>query len=255
MTRPLRIGAIPFLNVQPLIWGLEKAHVLVPLLPSASPEALTKGQVDVAIAPLAAHLQHPQWPIVPVAAIASKGPVQSVRLLHRSSLNEVTRLWADADSLNSVLLSRLILRRWHRVEELEVLTVGTASFNPAEVEERDAVLQIGDKALSPVPDGFQMTDLGEKWFRHTGLPFVYAVWTARDEASAREAAPILWAAKEAGLKHIDEIAERYPGLRVFGVANMKKYLRENLRFELGAEEQKAIQIYARYLREEGLLRP
>jgi len=255
MTTPLRIGVIPFLNVQPLVVGLEKTQTLVPLLPSDSPAALAEARVDVAIAPLAAHLQHPSWPIVPVAAVASKGPVQSVRLLHKGPLEATRRLWADMDSLNSVLLSRLILRRWCRVKDLDVHPTRTGSFQPGEILEGEAVLQIGDKALTPVPEGFAVTDLGEKWFRHTGLPFVYAVWTARDEASAKEAAPILWSAKEAGLRHLDEIAERYTALTSFGVEQRRRYLRENLRFELGAEEQKSIKVYARFLREEGLLCP
>lgn len=253
MSRGLRIGVIPFLNVQPLIWGLEKSHTLLPLLPSASPEALASGQVDVAIAPIAAHLQHPQWPIVTAAVIACKGPVQSVRLLHRGPLEGVGRLWADTDSLTSVLLARLILKRWCRVEGLEVHPTKTALFHPGEIINGEAVLQIGDKALTSVPDGFQMTDLGDKWFRHTGLPFVFAIWTAKDEASAREAAPVLWSAKELGLKHIDDIVAAYSGLQAFGPSNMKKYLRENLRFEFGAEEQKAIKLFAQYLREEGFL--
>jgi len=253
LNRPLRVGVIPFLNVQPLVWGLSKTCEIVTLLPSQSPEALSKGEVDVAIAPVAAHLQHPQWPIVTAAVVACKGPVQSVRLLHRGPLEEVGRLWADTDSLTSVLLSRLILKRWCRVKGLDVHPTKTSAFHPGEILPGEAVLQIGDKALSPVPDGFQMTDLGEKWFRHTGLPFVFAVWTAKDEASAREAAPVLWSAKEIGLKHIDDIAEAYQGLRAFGVPNMKRYLRENLRFEYGLDEQKALKLFAQYLREEGLL--
>jgi chorismate dehydratase len=214
---------------------------------------LSKGEVDVAIAPVAAHLQHPQWPVVNVAAIACRGPVQSVRLLHRGPLEEVSRLWADTDSLTSVLLARLILKRWCRVAELDVHPTKTATFHPGEIVSGEAVLQIGDKALAPVPEDFQMTDLGEKWFRHTGLPFVFAVWTAKDEASAREVAPVLWSAKEAGLRHIDDIVAAYPGLQAFGAANMRKYLKENLRFEFGVDEQTALKKFAQYLREEGLL--
>jgi predicted solute-binding protein len=74
MTTPLRIGVIPFLNVRPRVRSGEDPDL------GASPplrlaRRLGQGEVDVAIAPLAAHLQRPQWPIVPVAAVASKGPV------------------------------------------------------------------------------------------------------------------------------------------------------------------------------------
>jgi chorismate dehydratase len=252
MNGSLRVGVIPFLNVRPLVWGLEKTCTIVPLLPSASSEALTKGEVDVAIAPIAAHLGNPQWPVVNVAAIASRGPVKSVRLLHRGDLSDTKRLWADTDSLTSVFLSRLILKRWHRVKELEVHPAKTAVFHPKEILPGETLLQIGDKALTPVPDGFQMTDLGEKWFRHTGLPFVFAVWTAKDEAAAKAAAPALWSAKESGLKHIDDIVANYPPINGFGPFEMKKYLRENLRYEFGPEEQKAVKLFGQYLREEAL---
>lgn len=253
MTLKLRVGVIPYLNVRPLIWDLEKEHTLVTVLPSSSPDALGKGHVDVAIAPVAAHLAHPQWPVVSAAVISSKGPVKSVRLLHKGPLEEVRRLWADTDSLTSVLLSRLLLKRWCRVKDLEVHPSKTGAFHPGEILAGEAVLQIGDKALAPVPEGFLLTDLGDKWFRHTGLPFVFAIWTAKDATTAREAAPALWTAKEAGLRHLDEIAEKYDRLPHLPVAERRKYLRENLRFEYGEDEKKAIALFARYLREEGLL--
>jgi len=44
----------------------------------------------------------------------------------------------------------------------------------------DAVMLIGDRGMLPTSGRFEFEwDLGEEWWRWTGLPFVFAVWIAR----------------------------------------------------------------------------
>jgi len=248
-----RIGVIPFLNVQPLLWGLKDGHTLVTVPPSRMGQALQEGRVDVAIAPVVAHFLNPELTVVPVAGIVSKGAVQSVRLLHHRPLGRILRIWADSNSQNSVFLSRLILKRWYGVKKPDIVTADMSTFHANQIGPWDACLQIGDAALNAAPFGMTVTDLGTEWTRQTGKPFVYAVWTARNVEIAREVHPMLMAAKNEGLKHFDDIVKAYKGFWVFDQPKLKAYLENNLAFDLGPAEMQGLMEFKNLLKEEGFL--
>jgi len=47
----------------------------------------------------------------------------------------------------------------------------------------EAVLLIGDKVVKNRPTGFEVEiDLGTEWKTLTGLPFVFAVWAAKEDS-------------------------------------------------------------------------
>ncbi|MGH7739665.1 MAG: MqnA/MqnD/SBP family protein, partial [bacterium] len=176
--RSRKIGVVPFLNAQPLIWGLAENHELSRVAPNAMGKALKEGTLDVALAPVVAGFLNPDLKIVPAGAIGSKGAVRSVRLLVNGAPQGVRRLFVDDRSQTSVLLSRLALKRWFGVKDLEVEPVSMETFRPVQTKPWEAVLEFGDPALLAAPTGMTVVDLGEEWARYTGKPFVYAVWMA-----------------------------------------------------------------------------
>ncbi len=253
IAKPMNIGVIPFLNVQPLIWDMKNHHHLFPVPPSQMGALLKKGQLDVAIAPVVVKFLNPELQIVPVAAIGCKGPVKSVRLLSHVPLDQVTRLFADSRSQTSVLLTRLILKKWYGVKKLEVKHVETESFKPNQTKPWEASLQIGDIALESAPSGMNVLDLGEEWFLRTQKPFVFAVWMARNVQVAREIEMDLLAAKTEGLKHILEIVDGYHGIWVFHRPQAKEYLEKNIDFTYTAKEVQGQLEFEKLLKEEGLI--
>src|ERR1039458_1518617 len=206
--KPMRVGVFPFLNIQPLIWEMKNHHHLMDAPPNQMGRLLKEGKLDVAIAPIAAYLKDPSLQIVPVAAIGCKGPVKSVRLLGNAPWPTVTRLFADSRSETSVLLARLILKKWYGVKKLEVQHVDMATYKPNQTKPWEAVLQFGDIALESAPGGMTVMDLGEEWFIRTQKPFIFAVWMARNVPLAREIEMDLLACKTEGLKHIQEIVDQ-----------------------------------------------
>jgi chorismate dehydratase len=242
-----RIGVIPFLNVQPLLWGLERTHTIVTIPPSRMGLALEEGLVDVAIAPVAASMLNAKLVRVGAACIASRGKVQSVRLLHPKPLDTVRLLWADSNSQTSVLLSRLILKRWYGVERLDVRTASIPAFRTDKIRPGEACLQIGDAALIAPPVGLTVTDLGEEWFRRTGRSFVFAVWTARNEETAHRVFAPLSEAKKEGVRHFDDIVKSYRGFREFDRPRLKEYLEKSLVFDFGPEEERGLSEFERLL--------
>ncbi len=251
--RPMRIGVIPFLNVQPLIWDMKNHHQLFPVAPRQMGDLLKKGQLDVAIAPVATKFLSPELQIVPVGAIGCKGPVKSVRLLSNAPLPTVTRLFADERSRTSVLLARLILKKWYGVRKLEVKHVDMENFKPSQTKPWEAVLQFGDIALETAPTGMSVLDLGEEWFLRTQKPFIFAVWMARNVQVAREIEMDLLAAKTEGLKHLQEIVDHYKGIWVFHRAQAKEYLEKNIDYSYTQVEVKGQLEFERLLKEEGLI--
>jgi predicted solute-binding protein len=216
-------------------------------------QALQEGRLDVALAPVAAHFLNPELAVVPVAGIVSKGPVQSVRLLHHRPLGRVLRLWADSNSQTSVLLTRLVLKRWHGLKSIEVKVADMREFKATQIGPWDACLQIGDAALNEAPYGMTVTDLGGEWARRVGKPFVYAVWTARNVPIAREVHTLLLNAKNEGVKHFDEMVKDYKGFWVFEQPKLKAYLEKNVSFDLGPAEMQGLLEFKKLLTEEGLL--
>jgi chorismate dehydratase len=253
-TLPMRIGTFPFLNIQPLIWSLkERGHRLSSHAPSEMGLLLKEGKLDAAIAPVVVSFLNPELPIVPVAAIGSKGPVKSVRLLSHGQLQLVERLFADTRSQTSVLLARLILKKWYGVKKPEVKPMDIENFKPGQTKPWEAVLQIGDIALESAPYGMTVTDLGEEWFFRTGKPFVFALWLARDTKVAAEIEADLLDAKKEGLQHIDDIVGQYRGIWVSHRPQAKEYLETNMNFNYGPEEIQGQMEFQRLLKEEGFI--
>src|SRR5260370_40362479 len=86
MERPIRIGAVNYLNSKPLICDLEELAPCAELtldLPSRLADQLAAGQIDVGLIPAIEYFRGNGYSVVPNIAIASRGPVLSVTLFSR----------------------------------------------------------------------------------------------------------------------------------------------------------------------------
>ena len=84
----------------------------------------------------------------------------------------------DVESHTSVALAQVL---WHYQfnRRLRIVPFTPGRWDVA--EDAQAVLLIGDKVVTDSPIGFNFQfDLGRLWFEMTGLPFVFAVWTAAE---------------------------------------------------------------------------
>ena len=108
----------------------------------------------------------------------------------------------------------------------------------AMLRKADAALVIGDPAFEIDSAKHDVTkiDLGGEWKAMTGLPFVYAMWVGRPGAASPAQCRALQQARDRGLAHLPEIARQMSaGDRGPGAAALA-YLRDNLKFDLGAAE-------------------
>lgn len=249
--RPLRIGAVQYLNTRPLVHGLAAAGVAVHYdLPSRLADRLAAGDLDVALIPSIELFRGDRYRVVSDACIGCRGPVMSVKLLFRTAPDRVTTLATDEGSRTSATLARILLAERHGVRPTtETLPIGAG---PGDTR-ADAVLVIGDRALGSISGSFQLVwDLGDEWCRWTGLPFVFAVWAARAGVDATAIEPLLAAARDSGRANLAAIAAVEAAGHGLTVPQCLGYLRDNLHYHLGVREREALELFREHAARLGL---
>jgi chorismate dehydratase len=241
-----RIGAVRYLNTKPLVHGLAGRGIGVRFdLPSRLADQLAAGHLDIALIPVIELFRQADHRIVSDACIGCRGPVMSVKLFFRTPPSRVTTLAIDEGSRTSAALARILLAERFGVRpSIEPLPIDAGLGDTR----ADAVLLIGDRALDrgtgagpTAARSFQLAwDLGDEWCRWTGLPFVFAVWAARQGVDTRTIEPVLNAARDAGRANLAAIAAAEAAAHGLTVPQCLGYLRDNLHYELGPREHEAL---------------
>jgi chorismate dehydratase len=147
------------------------------------------------------------------------------------------------------------------------------------LDECDAALLIGDNALfanpelpagsrsaeSAASEGSRLTtgsrrpstirkiDLGDVWTTMTGLPFVWAFWAGRAGALAPDDVAALRHARDLGVTEEERIAQNYFPDSVERQRIGARYLRDNIKYGLGADERAGLELFYRYAAEAGAI--
>ncbi|WP_457599946.1 menaquinone biosynthesis protein [Hydrogenivirga sp.] len=166
----LKVGKVSYLNTMPLFYSL-KGFDLVEGHPAELVKKLRQGEIDAGIVSSAEYFLNPEdYLILPDVSISSRGKVCSVLLLSDRPVKEIKRVRITPSSLTSRYLLGYVLKKIYGV-------------SPEEVSDgEEAQLVIGDEALKLREDYPFVYDLGEEWFRKTGLPFVFALFLVRKDA-------------------------------------------------------------------------
>jgi chorismate dehydratase len=231
---PIRLGAVSYLNVRPLVYGLERHPAAVTLqydVPSDCARLLSAGRIDLGMIPSIAYADRPGDRIVPGVCIGSDGAVASVALFTRKPLPEVASIALDTSSRTSAVLVQILCARHYGIAPTFVAHEPDLA---AMLSSADAALLIGDAALFADHGalGAEKIDLGEAWTALTGLPFVWAFWAGRSGAVGPDTVHLLQHAAEAGMAHAGAIAADYCRDFPERIATAERYLREHLAFRL-----------------------
>lgn len=186
--------------------------------------------------------------------IACRERAGSVFLLSR---REPSRLGGEVveithETSTSVLLLRLYLE--------ERLGIEPPRYRRGVTRRREAALLIGDAALRERehPDAsfpFRL-DLAAAWREWTGLPFVFAVWSARNSLTARARSGLHDLVSEA----LDRGVERIPGIAAAAAGplgdrdTLAAYLTD-FTYRFGSPERRGLALFRRLTLEAGLLSP
>lgn len=261
---PVRVSAISFLNPAPLLYNFEHEPAATSLKerydvhytsPARCAAELHGGTSDLGLIPIAELT--PDLAIVPGCAIASLHEVRSILLLVRQqpgqseddALRALHTVAADQASRSSAAYLRTLLA--HFYEATPQLVQHTADPHLMLIQ-HDGALLIGDPALlareqkAAVDDAelcrtgchLLWIDIASLWRRHTGLPWVAAVWAVRSEAlSSAGVTPDalitdLQASRDAGLTHTEELVQEWLPRLALPEHVIRTYLTENIYYHL-----------------------
>jgi cyclic dehypoxanthinyl futalosine synthase len=185
---------------------------------------------------------------VPGIAVAGYGPVRTVLLIGDVPWNDMTEIALDGASRSSAMLLRLLCRdrgvtpRFREVPHDEILAAAAGTTG---------ALVIGDAGFEAATARKHMVDLGEEWRRVTGLPFVYALWAGREDALEDGDVALLQRSLTDGLAHRREIASAWAEAHGGPPSLYERYLTDNIRYRLGAEELSGLAAFFDRMRKAG----
>ncbi len=250
----LRIASVSFINARPLTFGFESAPYrdLVEMsyeIPSAIPDLLREGRVDVGLIPSIAWTDLPGAVLLPQICIGARRRARSVLLVSRVPIDRVRRIALDSASRTSAALLRILMadRGRHDI----AYDVRPAPLRTM-LQDHDAALIIGDPALTADRFGLEVMDLGTAWFEATGLPFVFAVWAARPGVPLPDGARWFLESRRLGLASIPAIAREAAPVLCLPADEIEMYLTGDLHYLLGSAELAALDLFLRRAHELGL---
>ena len=171
-------------------------------------------------------------------------------MFSRVPIPEIRRIGLDTSSRTSVALLKILLAEKYRISP--VFATCRPTVNPkTALQDRqdppfDAVLLIGDPALRHAGSTEYSIDLGEVWYKFTGLPFVYACWVARTEAQLGNLPAVLLESKASGIAQIPEIARIEAEKLGLPETLCFDYLHHYIKYDLDEAEIAGLELFYKY---------
>lgn len=176
----MRLSIVNYTNTIPFIKALDKYNgklslEIIPAIPSECVRLFKENNSDVSLLPVAALSQLIDYKLITDYGIGCDGAVRTVKLLSNKPVEEISKLFLDHHSRTSAQLIQILLRDyWKSSPEI------VSNYNLRDQSDANAaILAIGDKVITLESQYNYQYDLGEIWKKHTGLPFVFAVWVAK----------------------------------------------------------------------------
>jgi chorismate dehydratase len=248
-TRAFRLSIIDYLNAAPLNYGFkhglgfEHFHLKFQV-PSVCADRLRDGEVDAGLISSIEYLRIPGLKIVPGLCISSPKRVRSVIILSKVPPEEIRTLALDTSSRTSVVLAQILLRERYGVD---AQVVDMKPDQDAMLERCDAALLIGDVAMRTRREGLAVMDLAEEWHAWTGLPFVFALWTVREDAPVLAVpggvGPFFHRSLEMGKDNLTAMVDEAWRTIGWTKPELREYLTENIAYALGEAERESLALF------------
>ncbi len=261
----LRIGRIAYANLFPIFYMLEKefdcsAYEFVDGVPSAVNRMIRAGQIDISPSSSIEYLRNiDRYLLIENHSISSSGPVRSIFLFSKRPIETLGghTVLVTSQSETSVALLRIILNRFYG---LECLFLSASEPIGQAMHSNDAYLLIGDDALAEArkwPE-LHIYDLGDLWYRHTGLPFTFALWIMRKGCCAEKPYLLekfrhdLDAAKALALKNLGLIAAASPMRGLLSEEELVDYW-QGISYDYNNEHKRGLELFRRHALQLGLI--
>ena len=241
-----RIGHINFLNVLPLSWsyahGSDKGLILTRGVPAVLNNDIVNHRLDVSnVSSIIYARDSDELVILPDVCISTDGAVQSIILVSRKPIEDITddKIILTAKSATSHCLLKIILRSaYGAIPNYYIRHVTPENPIP---DDAAASLLIGDDALwlyhHQQPELYYY-DLGVEWKKLTGKKMVYALWVANKNFASEQPEMLqlvydrIRHAFTQGLQHKKAAIESVIKDKPFTYAQLDEYLGPTIRWNL-----------------------
>ena len=237
--RKLKVTAVSYLNTKPLLYGLLQSPIAQQIelkleIPSICAKRLKEGDAGLGLVPVAVIPELDTPHLISDYCIGTVGAVRTVAIFSDCPMEEIRELYLDHHSRTSVELAKLLLRDyWKASPELIPASDGYIST----LGGKRAGLVIGDRTIGLDSRFPYVYDLGEAWFQHTGLPFVFAAWVS-NQPLGPEFVEAFNRAMQQGIAHIPELMYLLPSPH--SNFDLEEYFTRYISYELDGEKRKAL---------------
>lgn len=249
MTSAPRISASAYSNTAPLVWSFlyganrGRFELIMDNAPARSAELLAQNRVDAALAPVIEYQRISNVLLVPDVCVGARETVRSVCLVTKGlDLRAVESVALDSSSRTSVALTKIIFQEFYGFRP----SYKEAKPNLIEMlKDSHCALLIGDPALTVDETIYRKFDLAEIWKEFTDCGFVFAMWMARGERAEVVKTIDFAAARDEGLRHLDEIVANYETDISLSKDDFKNYLSESISYKIDDSMRRGLELYFR----------
>lgn len=241
----IRISAVKYANTYPFIYGLnengfDRKAIIETDHPADCAAKLIENRADLGLMPSGALPLLKKYHIVSDYCIGANGNVRTVMLLSNWPFREIKTIYLDYRSRSSVKLIKVLAANFW---EKEYNWVDTSSeFDFSGIIKGEAMVMIGDQCFEYEKNFSNNIDLAGAWKHYTGLPFVFACWTANkalDPAFLSDFNKALLT----GVQNIDAVVRKFGKTGKIRDEELKKYLTENIDYNLDNEKRKGLNLF------------
>lgn len=267
----LKIGKISYANLFPIFYSIERlydcsSYQFIEGVPSGLNKMIREGLLDVSPSSSIEFLRYPSlYKIIDGHSISSRGPIKSILLITHKPLEQLNGdiINVTYQSETSIALLNIILIKFYGIRcELVV------SKKPEDLDNMGFLL-IGDDALiyalknrantlksnQDLKTDIYIYDLGEIWYKKTGLPFVYALWIVRKEIFNGQKSHLIKRfindlnnARDYALKNLSYIV-KYSSLKEYMAEEEILSFWGHIDYNLNEEHKEGLKLFEVYLKE------
>lgn len=261
----LLIGEIHYANLFPIFYMLKResdisGYEFIKGVPSDLNKKIREGRIDVSPSSSIEYLRHrDKYELIENHSISSIGPVGSILLFSNKPIEKLDKLtiFTSSASETSAALLRIVLNKFYGLD------CGFQSSNKKlkdVIRSGSAYLLIGDEALTEAVKwpGLYVYDIGELWYKHTGLPFTFALWIANKDCRTEKSEVYkkfiddLNRAKISALNSMDAVAASCPLKDILSEEALLSYW-EKISYDFSDEHRKGLSLFNAYANELGLI--
>lgn len=246
----IRISAVKYANTYPFIYGLtesgfDKRIILETDHPADCASKLITGKVDIGLVPVAALPRMQEYHIISDYCIGANGSVRTVLLLSNCQFEEIETIYLDYRSHSSVTLSKVLAKNFWKREFRWMNT--SRGFDFRNIGLSEAVVLIGDQCFEYEKSFRHKIDLASEWKDFSGLPFVFACWTANRLLDSTFLAEFNQALKM-GVSNIEKVVSKFGISGTVTRDTLRKYLTENIDYYLDDQKKKGLDLFLKLMK-------